>query len=229
MRARVLLPAISAFVIALPTPGFSQEAVSPQRPGGEVKAPALVHEVKPRYTEGAMRARVQGFVRLEAVVGVDGTVGDVRITTPLDPELDVQAIDALKQWTFKPGTRPDEPVPVLVEIEMTFTLKGRPDEAPVDLEVSEAGPGIVPPEVLTEVTPDYTNADLAGVQGTSVAMECVVRENGRVGQIKVTRSLGPALDAKAASALRKWRFKPGTKEGTPVPVRTTIEVSFPPR
>jgi TonB family protein len=72
-----------------------------------------------------MVAKMQGVVMLEAVVLADGTVGDVRILRSLDPVfgLDHQAIRAVKQWRFAPGTRRGEPVPVLVTIELSFTLR----------------------------------------------------------------------------------------------------------
>ena len=77
------------------------------------------------FPKDAMDAKIQGNVRLEAVVLEDGTVGTVRITKSLDTEhgLDVEAVNAMKQWTFKPGTKDGKAVPVQVEVEMTFTLK----------------------------------------------------------------------------------------------------------
>jgi TonB family protein len=64
-------------------------------------------------------------VVLEAVVLVDGTVGDVTVTRSLDTEtgLDAEAVMARKQWRWRPGTKNGEPVPVAVAVEMTFTLK----------------------------------------------------------------------------------------------------------
>jgi protein TonB len=88
-----------------------------------VTAPVLVKEVKPKYTEGAMRRKVEGRVVLSAVVKADGKVGDVDVTESLDPELDEQAIAAAKQWEFKPGTRDGEPVSVRISLELSFTLK----------------------------------------------------------------------------------------------------------
>jgi protein TonB len=95
------------------------------RPGGEVTAPRLDKEFKPKYTAAAMRARVQGNIAMEAVVLADGTVGEVRVTRSLDREygLDDEAVRTLKKWLFKPGTRDGVAVPVLVEVEMTFTLR----------------------------------------------------------------------------------------------------------
>jgi protein TonB len=64
-------------------------------------------------------------VQLECVVLPDGTVGDVRVVEPLDQTygLDDEAISAAKQWRFKPGTKGGKPVPVVVTLEMTFTLR----------------------------------------------------------------------------------------------------------
>jgi len=95
------------------------------RPGNGVSLPRVVREVRPNYTSDAMRAKVQGVVMLECVVRPDGTVGDVQVTRSLDSTfgLDQEAIKAAKQWRFTPGTRMGEPVPVLVSIELTFTLR----------------------------------------------------------------------------------------------------------
>ena len=55
----------------------------------------------------------------------NGVVGDVEIVESLDKVygLDDQAIKAIRQWTFEPGTKDGKPVAVRVEVEMTFTLK----------------------------------------------------------------------------------------------------------
>jgi periplasmic protein TonB len=95
------------------------------RPGNGVENPRLVREIKPAYTADAMRAKIQGAVWLECVVMPDGTVGDVKVIRSLDSTfgLDGEAIKAAKQWRFLPGTRFGEPVPVLITIELTFTLR----------------------------------------------------------------------------------------------------------
>jgi periplasmic protein TonB len=95
------------------------------RPGGGVVSPRLIKEVKPNYTGEAMRAKIQGVVQMEAIVMPDGSVGQVSITRSLDPTfgLDEEAVRTVKQWRFAPGTRMGQPVAVLVEIEMTFTLR----------------------------------------------------------------------------------------------------------
>jgi periplasmic protein TonB len=95
------------------------------RPGNGVTLPRVLHEERPQYTSDAMRAKVQGTVLLECVVRPDGSVGDVQVVRSLDPTfgLDQQAVAAAKKWRFAPGTRLGEPVPVLITIELTFTLR----------------------------------------------------------------------------------------------------------
>jgi protein TonB len=95
------------------------------RPGNGVELPRIIREVRPNYTADAMRAKVQGTVWIEAVVNTDGTVGNVHVVRSLDQTfgLDQEALKAAKQWRFVPGTRFGRPVPVLVTIELTFTLR----------------------------------------------------------------------------------------------------------
>jgi protein TonB len=95
------------------------------RPGNGVTLPRVLHEERPQYTSDAMRAKVQGTVLLECVVKPDGSVGDVQVIRSLDPTfgLDQQAVIAARKWRFAPGTRLGEPVPVLITIELTFTLR----------------------------------------------------------------------------------------------------------
>jgi len=101
-----------------PPPGVSL-------PGGAVQLPRAVKEPKPQYTADAMRARISGGVMLDAVVLPDGTVGNVDVVQSLDPQhgLDQEALKAVRQWRFEPGTRDGTPIPVLVSIEMTFSLR----------------------------------------------------------------------------------------------------------
>jgi periplasmic protein TonB len=95
------------------------------RPGSGVTNPRVLQEIKPQYTADAMRAKVQGAVWLECIVMPDGTVGDVKVIRSLDSTfgLDQEAIKAARKWRFVPGMRQGEPVPVIVTIELTFTLR----------------------------------------------------------------------------------------------------------
>jgi TonB family protein len=95
------------------------------RLGSGVTTPQLVREVKPQYTSDAMRAKIQGTVLVECVVNKDGTVGEVQVVRSLDAVfgLDQEAVKAARQWRFRPGTRLGEPVPVLITIQLDFSLR----------------------------------------------------------------------------------------------------------
>jgi protein TonB len=90
------------------------------------------------------------------------------------------------------------------------------------------GNGVTTPKLLHEVKPQYTKeAQDRKIEGT-VLMSAVVREDGTVSDVKVTRSLDAkyGLDEQAVKAARQWTFEPGTKDGKPVPVTVTIELAF---
>lgn len=92
--------------------------------GGDVSSPILMKKVEPRYTSAAMVAKITGVVVLEVVVKVDGTVGAVRVVKSLDGKLglDQAAIDAAKEWMFKPGMRRGQAVDVIVTLILEFRL-----------------------------------------------------------------------------------------------------------
>jgi protein TonB len=94
--------------------------------------------------------------------------------------------------------------------------------------VVRAGDQIVAPRAVKEFKPAYTPEALRqGIEGV-VVMEAVVRTDGRVGQVRVKRSLDRqyGLDDRAVSTLKKWRFEPGTRDGVAVPVLVEVEMAF---
>jgi len=93
-------------------------------PGDDLTLPRITREVQPNYTSDAIRAKIQGIVVLECVVTADGTVSRAVVVRSLDSRfgLDDEAVTAARQWRFSPGTFKGQPVPVLISIEMTFTL-----------------------------------------------------------------------------------------------------------
>jgi protein TonB len=90
-----------------------------------VTPPRVTREERPNYPRDAIAAKVQGAVWVQAVVTREGKPDDLRVVRSLDTVsgLDRAAIDAAKRWRFKPATRDGQPVPSLVVLELTFTLK----------------------------------------------------------------------------------------------------------
>jgi len=93
--------------------------------GPGVTLPIPILRATPKYTVEAMRARIQGVAMIECVVLPDGTVGDARVTRSLDRVfgLDEEAIAAAKRWRFRPGLLNGKPVPVIVTIELAFSVR----------------------------------------------------------------------------------------------------------
>lgn len=94
--------------------------------------------------------------------------------------------------------------------------------------VYKPGDGITLPSVVKEVKPSYTSEAMQNKIQGSVWLRIVVQADGTVGAITVTRSLDETygLDQEAIKAAQKWLFKPGTKDGKPVPVEVTLELTF---
>ncbi|HKM55573.1 MAG TPA: energy transducer TonB [Isosphaeraceae bacterium] len=88
------------------------------------------------------------------------------------------------------------------------------------------GGGVSAPIPIYKPEPEYSEeARKAKFQGT-VMLAIVVDTDGKAKNIQVVRSLGMGLDEKAVEAVAKWRFKPGYKDGRPVPVKANVEVNF---
>lgn len=115
-------------VIAVPAPR-SQEPVKPPatkvtgpvRPGGNVRPPQLLREVKPAYPALARQARVQGTVRIEAIISREGIIRDARVVGG-HPLLIAAALDAVRQWQYRPTSLNGEPVEVALALEVNFKL-----------------------------------------------------------------------------------------------------------
>jgi periplasmic protein TonB len=83
----------------------------------------LVHQVKPQYPPLAVQARIQGSVVLQAVIGKDGTIRELRLISG-HPMLAPAAIEAVKQWRYRPYLLNGEPVEVDTQVNVNFTLGG---------------------------------------------------------------------------------------------------------
>ncbi|HYI13370.1 MAG TPA: energy transducer TonB [Thermoanaerobaculia bacterium] len=88
-----------------------------------ITPPVPEKRVDPIYPEEYRRAKVAGLVVLEVAVSQAGTVENVGVVKSLAPGLDMSAVNAVRQWTFKPALRDGKPVPVLYNMTINFSLK----------------------------------------------------------------------------------------------------------
>jgi TonB family protein len=90
-----------------------------------LQMPVATHTANPPYTAEALKARVEGTMAIEVTIGTNGRVLDALVTQGLNPQLgmDEQAIAALSEWTFQPGTLNGQPVAVRTVISFTLRLR----------------------------------------------------------------------------------------------------------
>lgn len=94
--------------------------------------------------------------------------------------------------------------------------------------VVRPGDGVIPPRIIAQTRPNYTEASMrARIQGR-VVLEVVVQRDGSVGAARIKESLDRehGLDEEAIRTVKQWRFAPGTKDGVPVAVLVTVEMTF---
>ena len=97
---------------------------APLRVGGDVKAPVVTERVEPKYSDSARHAHTQGIVIVEAVIDKNGNVDQVKVIKGLPMGLSEAAEEAVREWKFKPATLNGEPVDVIFNLTVNFTLGG---------------------------------------------------------------------------------------------------------
>lgn len=176
--------------------------------------------------ERSPRAGVIEHVVLQpaGLIGMNGVVQPVRESSanadfdrlPAGGEFDVIIVTRAGEQRYRVSQQNRE------------VLEGQWSPTPSDGRATAQVSVILKPEPVNEVKAQYTGeAVRARIQG-SVVIECTVQPTGACTDIQVIQSLDKTfgLDAEAVKAAEKWRFKPGTKDGVPVPMLTTIELSF---
>ena len=91
------------------------------RVGGQVQTAKLINKVQPIYPPLAKQARIQGTVRLQAVIAKDGSVVELQVVSG-HPLLQQSALEAVRQWRYQPTLLNGEPVEVVTTIDVIFTL-----------------------------------------------------------------------------------------------------------
>jgi TonB family protein len=212
----------------------------------------LVHKVDPKYPSKAQDRGIAGIVVLTALVAKDGKVRDVQVISG-DPMLAAAAVSAVRHWRYTPYLFEGKAAEVRAQISLTFALRrlehncqedarpadasnpenaakdsvsGATAKADVPQEVYKVGGDVKPPRVISSRDPDYPEkARNAKEQGTVVLMATITPE-GKVGTVRVVRSIGRGLDEKAMEAVCQWKFQPATRDGKPVATQVNVEVEF---
>jgi protein TonB len=106
-----------------PPPPAAPKPVTPSRirVGGNVQQAKLIRQPKPIYPPLAKQARISGVVKLNAIIGKDGTIQNLTVASG-HPLLIPAALEAVKQWVYQPTLLNNDPVEVVTQIDVNFTL-----------------------------------------------------------------------------------------------------------
>jgi TonB family protein len=188
--------------------------------------------VEAEYSPEAKAARFSGVVLVNLVVDQQGLPQNVHVLRSVGLGLDAKAIEAVKQYRFRPAMEHNKPVPVALNVEVNFQSDSKPDaiERPGGAAIAGARvtlpDGASAPVLIHSVYPEFTEearkAKLMGV----VLVNMTVDQQGRPQNVHVLRGVGHGLDAKAVEAVKQYRFKPAMKDNKPVEEALNVEVNF---
>lgn len=102
----------------------STKATEPEvyRVSGGIAPPVLLKSVTAKYTNEARKARITGICVVSLVIDANGIPQNPKVIKSLDPGLDEKALEAIRKYRFKPAMKGNQPVPVLVNVEVNFRL-----------------------------------------------------------------------------------------------------------
>jgi periplasmic protein TonB len=98
---------------------------APVRVGGKIQPPTLIRRVEPAYPPMAVSAHLQGIVILEAIVNEEGIVTEVKVLRSVNPLLDREAVNAVRQWRYAPVILNGTPVKFVLSVSLSFSLQTR--------------------------------------------------------------------------------------------------------
>jgi TonB family protein len=197
--------------------------VHPLSAGRDVAPSIVEYTTPPLYSDDARRREIEGVVVARAHIDANGEITAARITQGLGFGLDQNALVALRQWRFRPGTRHGVAAAMDVDIEIGFTRRNDAINAQIANDmVSLVGPGVTPPQVVRMMDVRLRRVGTAG----TVVLDVVLLEDGTPRIVRILRSLGADADDMAVRIFEQWRFSPAQQDGRPIKVRMNAEVIF---
>jgi TonB family protein len=238
------LPAGSYTLKVLPPATAASAQTNPDRtlhvsPG--VIAGSRINFAEPIYPDVAKKAKLNGTVVLDAIIGKDGKMKSLHVLTSTNPMFNNSAMEAVQHWTYKPYLLNGQPTEVDTTITVNYALTPSPTPEPspapnpsasnsqssaMPNQAMHIGGNIKKPIVIYQTEPEYSQQAKDAKFSGDVEVYLVVDTNGRPSHVRVVRSVGMGLDEKAVQAVRQYRFKPATLDGKPVPVDLYIDVNF---
>ena len=205
---------------------MAQDTEPVYRVGKGVSPPGLIHKVEPQYSEEAAKAGLVGKVLLQVVVGTDGKPRDMKVIRSLGLGLDENAIAGVGAWEFVPGNKDGQPVNVRVRIEVTFSqLERDPVEKDPNAtwHVSRVAFHLVDGSIRPVLENAVAPLVAAGASGAAASVKFDIDAKGDPVNVRIEKSSDQAWARDVTDAIRKWKFTPGSQNGSPVSVSCSMD------
>jgi TonB family protein len=167
----------------------------------------VLFRAHPQFTEQARKAEFNGVVSVRLTVDTCGRPQDVRVVRGVGMGLDESAVEAAKHYAFKPAMLGQEPVPVELDIPVTFQISP-------------------PPTVLFSVPLEPSAEARRNKARGIIVVALTVDTKGLPHNVHVLRGIGMGMDERAVKAVEQYHFLPFVENGQPVAKSTTLELKF---
>jgi TonB family protein len=240
MKSRVAASLLVLF--ALTVLAASQAVPQRVRVSPDFAQGLILNKVAPVYPTLARQVHLQGIVTLQVQISKSGDVEKVELFSG-HPMLAPSAIEAVKQWKYKPYLLNGEPVDVETKVVVNFTLADSPPTSGVVSDVPGGGlpladqrhsavpqrirvsQGVSQGLLVSKVAPQYPqDAKDQRIQGV-VVMKVTIDKEGNVVNIQLI-SGHPMLAPSAIEAVKQWKYRPYLLNDTPLEVETQVTVNF---
>jgi TonB family protein len=246
-------PLVASFLLLIALSSLAVSQIHTDvRVDENVMSVRLLKRVPPVYPPLARQARIQGTVILKVLINKSGEVANIQLVSG-HPMLAPSAIEAVKQWKYDPYLLNGEPIEVLTNVAVNFTLAGTAPAAGTTGNVS-AGPaggavsgvvsnapgdqtstavpqrvrvssGVARGLLVSKVDPMYPpDARDQRIQGV-VILQATIDKEGNVANLQLV-SGHPMLAPAAIEAVKQWKYRPYLLNGNPLEVNTQIQVNF---
>ncbi len=206
------------------TLAVAQDSREPVSVPEETMQALLVKKVSPSLPEPDMR--VQSPVVLKAAIDKEGQIEKLEVISG-DPSLVPRALEAAKQWKYRPYEVNGIPTAVETTIHVEFS-NGGSDSAPSDSSSQSRVPVSskdISGHIVRKVPPTYPPlARQARIQGT-VILRVIIDKTGSIANLQLV-SGHPMLAPAAIEAVKQWKYTPYELNGEVVEVETTVQVNF---
>ena len=230
------LATLTVGFLGVGVPGTAAETDSPAAATTDLRtAPVAIRTVNPKHPDELLKKLVNGDAEVDCLVTAEGRVADARVLSASHPQFGDSAVEAVRQWEFRPAERNGTPIAMRVRIPISFQLSG--DQLlegiaghPLQEEIS--GP-IIPAEQLPTwpypkkiLMPRYpANLRGSGKYGKAV-VAIVINREGKVINPKVVKYTYPEFIWPALATAVSLEFEPVRVDKSPIYVSMELQYDF---